>query len=471
MTKFDLQAGDTIVLQQYPFVVNEQLRFLPKRRCVVSGRWKNRDVIVKFFFSWRAEKHMRRELAGSKYLTLTKIKTPAVLGYGKTVKPGSHFVIYEQVLTNVDLEHEWISRQDEETLKKLLFAMQDIVSLQHQNGLFYTDPHPHNFIFTEGGVYLVDTTDVRCEHHRIALSVDKSLRNLAILYAQLAPAFESIVVEAFERYCLKRGWRVSDRLREKMLQLLYKQRQKRLKKFLCKTLNMSRYFIAKNRLMDRFAVRRDFYDTEVNQFLKKPEPFLSEAEVIKPGNTCTGFRRTLGGRDVVIKRYNVKDFKHFIRLNTRQSRAIRSWLYANAMSLFCLPTARANAFLEKRLWGIFQATSYFICDYLDGELLIHYLPKANDELLASISDQLIHFLIAFRSMRVVHGDLKATNFIVQEGKLYLIDLDGMKCCCSAKEFQIGFRDDLKRFLENWVDDLRIQNHFIKLFEAQQWEIA
>lgn len=467
-----IEIGSVYTLNRYPFKVEAVLRCLPKRRTVTRGSWRDKEVVVKFFLSRRADQHMRREVSGSRYLKNTKIKTPEVLAYGKDEAHSCNFVIYEHVPSNIDIEFEWMERQDEKTVRSMLFAMQDVVIVQHQNGLFYTDLHPHNFIFSEAGVHLTDTTDVRCENYRIALTVDKSLRNLVVLYAQVPPMFHALILEAFDSYCLKRGWRINNALRDRMSDLLYHRRCARMKRYLRKAFHSSSTFISKIRFFDKFSAKRAEFTDELQSFLNHPKEFLKDAAVIKNGRTCTGFRTNLNGKPVVVKQYNVKSFWHLIRLNSRESRAMRSWRNANAMQLLSVLTAAPIAYIEKPFWGMVQGPAYFVCEYLDGELLQNYLPKIADDqqALLNVSGQLLKILKILKLFRIVHGDLKATNFIIKQGKLYLIDLDGMKLVCPQRSFKKGFNRDLERFLLNWKEHSALLDYFRDLFQQQQMEV-
>ena len=48
-----------------------------------------------------------------------------------------------------------------------------------------------------------------------------------------------------------------------------------------------------------------------------------------------------------------------------------------------------------------------------------------------------------RSAGLCHGDTKASNFIVYQDRVHLIDLDAMRMAAR------GFEDDVARFLDNW----------------------
>ena len=56
------------------------------------------------------------------------------------------------------------------------------------------------------------------------------------------------------------------------------------------------------------------------------------------------------------------------------------------------------------------------------------------------------------ALRLGHGDMKATNFIVDPaGKLWLIDLDGMRRYRTGPLLRAERRKDLARFMRNWQE--------------------
>jgi tRNA A-37 threonylcarbamoyl transferase component Bud32 len=68
-------------------------------------------------------------------------------------------------------------------------------------------------------------------------------------------------------------------------------------------------------------------------------------------------------------------------------------------------------------------------------------------------------------LKLSHGDMKATNIKVLDGKPYLIDLDSMQQ--HAWDFLAKKRHakDLKRFMRNWQDQPTLYNTFVKAFFA------
>lgn len=466
---YEFNESFSVLLRQHELTCEKVLRILPKKRIVILAGWRKQQVVAKLFFSRRAEQHMRREIKGARYLSLARIDSPNIILYGQSSIPGVCFIIYRYVEHAANIQDIWINKQDPTVLKKTLLAMQDILIKQHQNGLYYSDLHPHNFIIGDDRVYLIDPAEVKCINFKLAISVEKSLQNLVVLYSQLAPKFQSIIVEAFRQYSLARGWKIARPLEKHMLALLYKKRCVRLKDYLKKSVSTCQTFVAKSAPSFRYASTRSELTEELKQFFKSPDEKLNQAEILKNGNTCTTFKAQINNKTIVVKRYNIKSFWHFLKLSfQRKSRALRSWENSNALELLCVPSPKPIAFFEKRSMFIFPKNAYYIFEYVEGEVLDQYLPEVRDnEEIAYIIKQLAELLRVFACMRIVHGDMKASNFVYQNGRVYVLDLDATKFCQTKKQFAKRHKKDIDRLLKNWENHPNILAHFKSLIVSAE----
>ena len=68
-----------------------------------------------------------------------------------------------------------------------------------------------------------------------------------------------------------------------------------------------------------------------------------------------------------------------------------------------------------------------------------------------------------REAKVTHGDMKATNLMWVNERLFFIDLDGAKKHVSQQSWQHAHKKDVKRFLKNWRD----QPDLLSLFDDLQ----
>jgi len=75
--------------------------------------------------------------------------------------------------------------------------------------------------------------------------------------------------------------------------------------------------------------------------------------------------------------------------------------------------------------------------------------RANLDQLASCADLLLQLLKQLYQLRLSHGDLKASNLLLFDRQLYVLDLDSMQKHRSARKFQRSFQRDVERLLQNW----------------------
>ena len=64
-----------------------------------------------------------------------------------------------------------------------------------------------------------------------------------------------------------------------------------------------------------------------------------------------------------------------------------------------------------------------------------------------------------RELCVTHGDMKAANIMIADGRPVLLDLDAMCWHRSVGRFQRARKRDLARFCSNWSDSPVLQKLF------------
>ena len=160
---------------------------------------------------------------------------------------------------------------------------------------------------------------------------------------------------------------------------------------------------------------------------------------------------------MVLKRYNPKSIFYRIRHCMMLSRAMRSWTNGIVMCNFGIPTATAVAVVEEYRCGLLER-AYFLMEHFDGESISDYLNrKENDEAeFERVVTSLSRLFVRLRQFRVVHGDFKAKNILINESGLRLIDTDGSRFLVNRRRFTLKFQSDFKRFLSNWPDGSRVR---------------
>lgn len=199
----------------------------------------------------------------------------------------------------------------------------------------------------------------------------------------------------------------------------------------------------------------------IEQFADQPTSVMARGRVLKHDATTTVALVPGDECGWVIKRYNTKNLWHALRRQLRTSRALNCWWAAAWLRDASIDTPRPVAVLEERYWRVLRGRSYLVCKFIDGETLDKVLgrqalegPVGHDELIA----QAAGIIRRLREHGIVHGDLKATNFVVQGGRVFLLDLDAARRA-SGRRLAAGLDKDLRRFLRNWDDQPTLAQAF------------
>ena len=94
----------------------------------------------------------------------------------------------------------------------------------------------------------------------------------------------------------------------------------------------------------------------------------------------------------------------------------------------------------------------------------HHHPGVNEVENAAIIREVDRLFALLREHRLSHGDLKASNIVWSQGKLFLIDLDAARAHTSNRAFQRFHARDRARFMKNWHDRPLARKQFAALLE-------
>lgn len=196
--------------------------------------------------------------------------------------------------------------------------------------------------------------------------------------------------------------------------------------------------------------------TEMEDLLADPDGMIETGKLLKDGDSSTVALVRVGGRSLVIKRYNFKNTWHRIRRLFRRSRAWRSWANAWHLESLGVPSVKPVALIENR-FGPIVGTAYFVSEYIEGVDALNWLRGTRDwhgepEALTAILEQL-------SASRISHGDLKATNFIMSATGPVILDLDSMREHKNTGRFERAFKKDIDRFMRNWHDRPELAHRF------------
>src|SRR3989338_4384191 len=433
-------------------VCQDILRVVPHRRLVARGRCHDRLVIVKLFYGGSVKKYIDREIRGASLLADAHVLAPKILYCGKSNVPGVNLELLEYLPQKKNIDEIWYGDGSE----PLIMAMQKIIAAQHHAGCYHIDLHPHNFLLHDEELFVGDFSAVRKSHHA-PLCQRKSLENLVLLYAQICLKDQLLIVKFFEQYCQLRHWSCDQVLIDKMMSLLYKKRFERIQSIQNRYLRNCTLVLYLKAFRKHIWCLRELYNKEMQSFLREINAHIEKGKIIKAGNTCTVIKVKFNGQWYVIKRYNIKNARHFLKKCLRTSRAIKSWSHAHMLRVLGVATPKPIAVVENR-FGFFKGVTYFICEYVEGETLKYFVDKKKSPDHRTV-EQVANLLRLLEYGRISHCDLKSSNFILSKQGSVIVDLDAMRFHSDKKIFSRARAKDIKRFLENWADQPPTQSMF------------
>ena len=241
-----------------------------------------------------------------------------------------------------------------------------------------------------------------------------------------------------------------------------KSHQRMTSRYLKKIYRNSTDIVCKKNFSSFMLCRRSHFTPEMASFLINPDTAFNGPgkTILKAGNSATVVRYRIDGLELVVKRYNMKNWVHTLRRAFKKTRADISWRSAHLLMQNRINTSRPLAMMEKR-FGPFRNKAFFICEYVKGEDAIQYFQNADAECISQTAQSIMSVFSKLKSLMISHGDMKATNIIIQGGEPFLIDLDSMARHRIKTRFFHAHKKDINRFLKNWQDHPVI----LKLFKG------
>ncbi|UCJ17312.1 phosphotransferase [Pseudomonas sp. MM211] len=433
-----------------PLELHSLLRVLPGQRYVGRAQWQGRAVLAKLLVGGKAERHYARELQGAQLLAEQGLCTPLLLEHGAISGEGG-WLLFEFLENARSLADDWQAVADQPWLsdpqQQVLGEALAVIAELHRKGLWQEDLHLDNLLRQDGRLYLIDGGGIRAETPGQPLSRDKVLANLGLFFAQLPGAVDSFVEELLVHYLLVNGEHALPL--EALLKAVTKARATRMQGYMAKIERECTAFRASSSASRLQVVRRED-DALLAPLLADPDAAIAAGQPLKLGGSSTVARVEQAGRQLVIKRYNIKSFGHWLRRFWRPSRAWHSWCEGNRLDFLGIATPKPLAVLERRtLWLRRQA--YLITEHTPGvDIIARFAPYQADELPPEADLQALETLFAaLLRERISHGDFKGNNILWQAGRWALIDLDAMQHHGTASSFKAAYARDRARLLRNW----------------------
>jgi tRNA A-37 threonylcarbamoyl transferase component Bud32 len=415
--------------------VSHILRLLPGKRIVGKAILDDKTVLAKLFFKNGASGAAEREAAGLKLLSDARMQTPKLL---KTLEADDITVFIYEFMPDAQGQHDALDQLDGEAFEERVRSLIRTLCDMHEKGIYQKDLHLDNFIMSGGELFVIDPGSVRGGEGKY--STETSLDNLALFVAQFPVSRHHRVIG----FIARESPVAADTLALRVAHIWQKRIQHFVKK-LYRDCTYTREIIHEDKNI--YCVRDRASDAML-ELLRDPQSAADKGKQLKIGNSSVVAVVDVDGQSYVVKCYKYKSVIRGIRRSLRRSRASNSWMFAHLVKELGLQTPEPIALVERRQ-GPFVMNSWYISEFVAGEDLLGTWGSREPE--QSEFDAVEDMFKVLRRVKVSHGDMKATNLILTEGVLNLIDFDGMRQHRKTETFEKRYAKDRARFLKNWTD--------------------
>ena len=438
-------------------VCTRVLRVLPYKRAVMEATWQGKSVLVKLLPNTASGKRNAwREQEGYRILQSANITTPKLL-LASRCDDKSYVLVFKFLHRAQRLGDLW--RDFEARRSEIAATVLGLIVGLHRQGCIHTDPHLDNFLLMDRRLYVIDVSSIKHRTHANPANYGSwQRRNLAFFLAYFEPTWRKILSEMLAQYYVEAA---HDRRLPRHIEQAWSRRKSR---YLKKCLRECGDFSIHKSWRQRAVWKRAEYGDELAAFLQNPDAWVQKGECLKDGNSATVVRVQLGIRQVVIKRNNRKNIRHWLRCLFRTTRARTNWYNAHLLATSGIATPTPIAFVETR-WGPLRLGGYYVCDFNPAPSAAEKYEPPNG--IPPTEQELAWFRTLFKSMRLArlyHGDLQASNFLVSDTGIEIIDLDSVKECI-AKNINTQRQKDRDRFLKNWKDNPALLKYFSEMFDS------
>lgn len=214
------------------------------------------------------------------------------------------------------------------------------------------------------------------------------------------------------------------------------------------------------KLTIRYTYDKEYKSELLGLIVKDPDHAIgAHSRIIKNDRTTTVALIDRGDMRWIIKRYNTKNLWHALRRMFRHSRAANCWQMSTQYAQSGILIPAPVAYIEKR-FGPLRGKSYFINEYLEAENLLTYVTTHSHRSdVEGAEKQVVELFKTLHSAGIVHGDMKATNILVSNKQLFLLDLDASRKTNKQGLFERGYKKDRDRFLKNWENHPELYQRF------------
>jgi len=449
-----------------PLECSTLYRCIYQKRIACLGRWRGRRVFVKIFLDRRrAGIHAAKEQRGSEILRAARVNAPALLYHTDIGLAGIQVLLFEYVQDGSNGEAYWNTTLHRDK-KLVLLQLVRLIAGHHKSGILQKDIHLNNFLFARGTIYTLDAADI-VTLQQISAS-KRGLDNLALLLAQFQPEYDVWLDDAFAVYLTVRGIEAEPGDRLFLQRSLSRWRRHRKSVVLEKIFRSCTDYVC-SRSWYKIAVINRKHDTPgLRGLISDLDAGMENGTFIKRGNTSTVVRIEVDGRELIVKRYNIKNWRHGFNRAFRASRAAVSWRNAHRLRFYGVDSPKPVALIENR-WGPLRLKAYFISESFEGMDCLQYFEThdIDQDSVRQTAKNIGATLKRLDACKISHGDMKGTNILVEGDKIVLIDLDAMRehwCEWLARR---RVTRDHRRFMRNWRANAKLSALFVEYLEIPQ----
>lgn len=215
-----------------------------------------------------------------------------------------------------------------------------------------------------------------------------------------------------------------------------------------------------------------FESPQLRALFRDPDAYLDEhaKNIIKHDQTTTVAVVECDNKLMILKRYNTKSAWHFFKRSVRMTRASICWNFAHRLLQCGLLTPQPVGYRENRITEL-RGRSYYVSIFSEGMTLTEYLQGPfNEQKVALVTKVIKHFFNIMSAQGFAHGDMKASNFLIKDNRLEVLDLDSMRAYQINQFHQHKLYRDRRRFLRNWIRQPEIYQYFLNhLFDPAEIE--
>jgi len=437
----ELEDGQSLRIEQW-------LRVLPAQRYVGKALWQGKTVLAKLFVGRKFTRHYQTELYGALLLAVSTLPTPKLLANGQSGQGG--WLLFDYLQRSESLLSLWQQVSSEPLLTRgqqhLLEQALHTIGTLHAHGLWQDDLHLDNLLQQDGNIWLIDGAGVRVKRLGKPLTLRRARDNLALFFAQLAPALQDHIEPLLPAY--RQANPTANLSLPVLLHAIERSRKRRVQAFVKKcTRDCSEFTVRRNASYLRIIRRSE--QPLLAELLANADQQIENGERYKLGGSASVTRIDWHGRMLVLKRYNIKSLWHAVKRAPQESRALHSWRQAHRLLMYGIATPKPLAVIEQRRFGL-RRRAYLLTEHCPGADLIaclaDYHNKPPPEPYIQALEQLLTSLIR---AQISHGDLKGHNLLWNDGNWHLIDLDAMQQHHCKHRFARAFDRDRARLLRNF----------------------